>query len=1451
MTHFGHKIGNEYKELFENAVEGIFHFTLDGHIFALNPAMARIFGYESPQDMIQSIDNFSTKIYVNPKDGESFLQELIDKGIVEGFEAQNYRKDKSLIWTRTNAHIVKDETGQTLFFEGFTSDITQQKQIKYALKESENRYRSIIEISPEAIAVHSNGRLILANLATVELMRANTVDELLGMPILDFIYPDDREIFLEWEKLASKAGEILHPAKVKIICLDDTTIDVEIRSQPIIFTGKPAVLFLIRDIFERKISETALKRQLLELSTLHNISSVGAVSTDVDSIIEQATQTIQAALDVDDCGILLLSEDRKSLKPHPSYWGATGENIENLDVDLPISLGISGQVAATGRPVRSGDVSQEPNYFKVTENINSELCVPIIAGGKIIGVLNAESVHHNAFSIADERLFNTIAGNLGLAIERIRLFDMEKQRRFEAEILREATTALNMFLNLEEIYEAVLNWLYKLIPYDSASIVIFDQGTAEFAAIRESADDQINTGSKNRFNTEAWRDLDTLREPIIISDLRIDKRFDKLPGAEHIRGWMGVPLIAQDKVIGAINLNSKTINAYSQKDADIVQTFANSAAVAIENSRLYQNALKDIDQRRVLHSVSQVMAMQIEDPKRTYQALHDAVRELMVCDAFAITLFDSDEGTYTAVYIEEAGKTFHPKILSDNSFAAQVISSGFTVIQNIEDKTPNPDNILINGVQKVRSVIGTPLRTRDTIVGMITAQSYQPDAYQEESRILLEMIASQGAIALENARLFEGEQLRYRESETLRQAALTINTSLDLENVLNAILIVMKQVIPFNRASVLLQENEYLQIAATQGFTKTSQRMHLKPLAEDNLYQEILKKAQPVILNNVKDDEHFNNLGETLKVNSWLGIPLIVRSKVIGCITIENQQENAYDTRYAMLSQAFANQAAVAISNARQFDAEKRHRQESETLRQAAETITSTLEIDDVLWVILNAIQRVVPYDSAGIFLIQDSKHVRLTAAKGLHDNQALNKIFPAKNLLLQQILSTRQPLILDNVMEDNRFEKWAGTDQVRSWMGIPLSVRDSVIGYITLDSFKVGAYKPHHATLAMTFAHQAAVAIENARLFSRSETQVRRLTALRDIDNTISSSFDLRITLDILIRHTRIEMGTDAAAILLYDSSDQSITYNANIGFNKQIVQSKLSLSESPAGQVILKRQLLHIVDLDKASTSMHGTLVQGEKFTDYIGIPLIGKGQIKGVLELYNRTTVDLNNDLTDFLRTLAGQAAIAIDNYELFRNLQRSNQDLSIAYNTTLEGWGRALELRDKKTQGHTKRVVDSTLKLARRIGIQGEMLTHLLRGIMLHDIGKMGIPDSILNKKGPLSEEEWKIMRQHPKYAYDLLVHIPYLRPALTVPYSHHERWDGSGYPQGLKGDAIPLEARIFAVIDIWDALLYERPYRNAWPEEKVLDYLRNEAGRTLDPEIVDEFLVMIREEKLAG
>ncbi|MGB7875149.1 MAG: HD domain-containing phosphohydrolase, partial [Anaerolineales bacterium] len=460
------------------------------------------------------------------------------------------------------------------------------------------------------------------------------------------------------------------------------------------------------------------------------------------------------------------------------------------------------------------------------------------------------------------------------------------------------------------------------------------------------------------------------------------------------------------------------------------------------------------------------------------------------------------------------------------------------------------------------------------------------------------------------------------------------------------------------------------------------------------------------------------------------------------------------------------------------------------------------------------------------------------------------DRIFPASDILLQEISRTRLPLILKDAQNDSRFKKWI-TDQVHGWIGVPLIARGVIIGYITIDSQKVEAYSEHDANLAMTFAHQAAVAIENARLYERGETQIRQLTVLRDIDSAISSSFDLRVTLNLLIGYAAKELNADAAAILLYNSDLKSLSLYTNTGFNRNhnfTTTSHIRIGEGLAGRVVLQRKLVHIADLNSTTEFIPGGYTSDENFRSYFGVPLIAKGQIKGVMELYTCEESYPDPDWHNFLHTLAGQAAIAIDNVQMFINLQRSNQELILAYDTTLAGWGRALELRDKETQGHTDRVGEMTIELARRIGIEGEELTNIMRGTLLHDIGKMGIPDHILHKPGPLTEQEWEIMQQHPQYAYDLIHPIPFLRPALDIPYAHHERWDGSGYPRGLKGENIPLAARIFAVIDIWDALLNKRVYREAWSEEKVFEYLKNAAGIELDPDIVEKFLEMIEEDQ---
>jgi HD-GYP domain-containing protein (c-di-GMP phosphodiesterase class II) len=319
--------------------------------------------------------------------------------------------------------------------------------------------------------------------------------------------------------------------------------------------------------------------------------------------------------------------------------------------------------------------------------------------------------------------------------------------------------------------------------------------------------------------------------------------------------------------------------------------------------------------------------------------------------------------------------------------------------------------------------------------------------------------------------------------------------------------------------------------------------------------------------------------------------------------------------------------------------------------------------------------------------------------------------------------------------------------------------------------------------------------------------------------------------------------MEVDAADVLLLNPHTLTLEYAAGRGFRTTgIERTSLRLGEGFAGQAALERRLVSVSNLDSAGkTFLRSSLLSGEDLVAYFGLPLIAKGQIKGVLEIFHRSPIDPDKEWLDFLDTLSSQAAIAIDNGQLFTGLERSNMELSLAYDTTLEGWSRALDLRDKETEGHTKRVTDITVQLARIMGVSEGDLVHIHRGALLHDMGKMGVPDGILFKPGSLSEADWLIMRSHPQFAYDMLSPIQYLRSALDIPYCHHEKWDGTGYPRQLKEEQIPLSARIFAVVDVWDALISDRPYRPAWSKTKALDHIREQSGKHFDPNVVTAFL----------
>jgi PAS domain S-box-containing protein len=361
----------------------------------------------------------------------------------------------------------------------------------------------------------------------------------------------------------------------------------------------------------------------------------------------------------------------------------------------------------------------------------------------------------------------------------------------------------------------------------------------------------------------------------------------------------------------------------------------------------------------------------------------------------------------------------------------------------------------------------------------------------------------------------------------------------------------------------------------------------------------------------------------------------------------------------------------------------------------------------------------------------------------------------------------------------------------------------------------------------------------ENKKREERIRRQVAHLRALSDIDRAITASFGIEISLGTVLTHVTEQLSVDAAAILLYNQATNTLKFTSGRGFRTKAFEKAkvLSIGEGYAGQAILERRTMHISDLSQRTDNARlQKAIPGEGFVSYFCVPLIAKGNIKGALEIFHRSVLEPDEEWLDFLQTLAGQAALAIDNATLFDGMQRSNVELTLAYDATIEGWSRALDLRDKETEGHTKRVTEITLRLAQLFGMNDRELVQIRRGALLHDIGKLGVPDGILLKPGSLSDEEWIVMRKHPQFAFDMLAPIQYLKPALDIPYCHHEKWDGTGYPRGLKGDQIPLTARIFAIVDVWDALTSDRPYRPAWPEEKVLAHIRSLSGTHFDPQV---------------
>jgi PAS domain S-box-containing protein/putative nucleotidyltransferase with HDIG domain len=782
-----------------------------------------------------------------------------------------------------------------------------------------------------------------------------------------------------------------------------------------------------------------------------------------------------------------------------------------------------------------------------------------------------------------------------------------------------------------------------------------------------------------------------------------------------------------------------------------------------------------------------------------YRVVHEALKSVMVAENFYIALYDRESDLLSFPYYADERDEAPRTAPLGKGPTGYVIRMGEPLFGKSETmKALEEQGILVPSGTRSIDWLGMPLKIRNETIGVMAVQTYDQGArYTHRDLDILGYVSKQVASSIERKQAEEALQtseMRYRLSaratnDVIWEWDIVSNKEGWSEN--------LHTLFGYNVQDVSKETAWW--------------EDHIHP--QDT--QRVLEKLNDILLNeeNIWEDEY-----------------RFTRSD--GSV--------AYIVDRGYIERDINGKPVRMIGAMSDITDRRRREEELETLASVSAALRVAGSRAEILQVVLDQI--LLRFEARGAVLTLRRSGTDELVVEGARGEwmKFLGTWAPMSGSVSRHVMDTGKPHVENDLSAETLLSLNGLAKGTGSFISAPLSTPSDMIGALHIG--RPAPFRPEDVRLVMNIADMAANAIQRASAYEQMKQQIERIKVLRTIDLFIASGADLHLTMQTILNQAVTHLGVDAADIFALNQSVHALEFAEGVGFRTADVrQTSLRLGEGFAGQAVLKREMIVVEDITVLTN--HPLFVL-EGFIRYYGVPLIAKGDVKGVMEVLHRGPLDVDRDWLDFLESLAAQAALAMDNASLFSSLQRSNLELGIAYEATLEGWSAALDLRDKETEGHTQRVTNLTLALAEALGVNEKDRVQIRRGALLHDIGKMGIPDRILLKPDVLTGEEWEIMRQHPVYAYKLLYPIPHLRPALDIPYCHHERWDGSGYPRGLKEEAIPLAARIFAVADVWDALSSDRPYRPAWARETALSYIKSLSGVHFDPKVIEAFLKLI-------
>jgi PAS domain S-box-containing protein len=1277
-----------YRMLFESSPNLVALIGLDGKIIDCNNMAGNITGVSREEIIGKPFMELGVLINEGMPEYMALFSRALKGEDIEPSEVKVIGKSGEIHWLEVYPAFLK-KGDEISAIQVIAHDVTERRRAEEALKLSQEYSRNIIDSSLDMIiAVDMDRHIVEFNKAAQETFGYRP-EEVLGEHV-DILYADPQEGLRVHQETLNKGQCIQEiPDRRKngevFPCFLSASVLRDARGEVV------GVMGVSRDITERKRAEvererllTALQHRSNQLQTAAEVSKSASTLLDPEELMNQTVNLIQERFNFYYVGLFLVDEAGE----YTVLRAGTGEaGRQMLEAGHRLAIGgqsMIGWSVANAQARIALDVGKEAIRFDnpLLPETHSEMALPLVSRGQCIGALTVQSTQEATFSEEDIAILQSMSDHLAIALENARLYEEERRRVIQLELISGITQKIASILGVDELLRQVVHLIGDTFSYYYTGILLVEAGSDEL--IMRAGNGPFDEALIGRLRLKIGREGITgwvahSGEPLLVNDISREPRYYSVEESRDTKSELAVPIKLKGEIIGVLDLQSVELDAFNEDDIFILQTLADQIAVAVENAELYEAEQKRRNIAETLRQASTILNSTLE-LNEVLELILQQLRQVIPYDSASIQQLQGEHLQIVACQgFKEPDKVvdlvfpLDPKFPNYRVIATEAPLAIEDVLQNYPHFKDEADSYESG---HIRSWLGVPLMVKDQIIGMIALDRTEMRPYTAEECELATAFANQAAIAIENARLYQNERERAAQLAVVNQVARRAASILDPDQLLQEVVTAVQK--GFNYHSV----NLFLLDETASDLEKLAVASRFEDVASLGYRQAVgvgmigwtAETGQPLLANDVGQDPRYTSgcLEEPL-TKAELCVPLKVAGRVIGVLDVQDTQLNAFDETDLLAMETLADQLAIAIENARLYQETVRQLEKTETLGSVVTALACSLDLDQVLQSIVDSATRLIPASTSGVIHLVDEaarKLVPLATSPKVNIQESLE--MPIGEGIAGLVIQEKRLINVPSVQEDPRFLTMDTASPYESLLTAPLMIDTNCIGALSLNSEQADAFNADDERLLMTLAAQAAIAVKNARLHQEIQRRVEELIFLNQVGRTVTSSLDLEQVLTTIMEETALMLKTEAGSVLLLDEESGELVFEAAVGPQSEKLKGlKLPLGQGIAGWVAREGQPLLVPDVEEDPRFYPGVDgASGFATKSVLAVPLKVKGTVIGVIEAVNKTEGDLNQADVELLSAMAQSAAIAIENAQLFVETRRRFQEMAALYDVSLD-------------------------------------------------------------------------------------------------------------------------------------------------------------------------------------